>query len=144
MRSSYTDTGGCYRTYLWTVVASRGTAGSAAVEGAIQTGFQSRGNIGRLPIQGLVRWSRTRYGPRAKPARETGRGATGPGAPAMVVTLACGLDFFFLLTPRRSDGLVWLGAWVWVSSTGYPAFLTVSRSGNFSFSPTFSQIIFQR
>lgn len=95
MRSSYTDTGGCYRTYLWTVVASRGTAGSAAAEGAIQTGFQSRGNIGRLPIQGLVRWSRTRYGPRAKPARETGRGATGPGAPAMVVTLACGLDFFF-------------------------------------------------
>lgn len=139
---SYTDTGGCYRTYLWTVVASGGTAGSAAVEGAIQTGFQ-RGhrqiaNTRKDSCDGAGAARAMVHAPsrRGRP-HHTGRGATGPGAPAMGRHVSLRIGLFFLLTPRRIGlaGCLGLGLGLNSQVRATPAFLTVSRSGNLSFPP---------
>jgi hypothetical protein len=85
-------------------------------------------------------WSTRQPGEGDRTTRDAAPPAPGPRQ--WVVTLACGLDFFFSFNSKTD----WFG-WVWVSSTRWPyatpAFLTVSRSGNLFFPQSFLKSYFE-
>lgn len=92
---SYTDTGGCYRTCgLWSQVGARQGVQRWKVQFR-----QASSPEGTSADCQYALWSTRQPGEGDRTTRDAAPPAPGPRQ--WVVTLFCGLDFFFLLTPRR-------------------------------------------